>query len=218
MSGSIVQQNSGFANSASSLTATLPSGTTANRTLLIVVASIETITQPAGFGTDASADNPTVGRLRLFRKTAVAGETSWGVTLGGSNGGAWCALEVSGLVAAPLDKTATATGTSTAPSTGTTATTTQADEWAIGIVGGYTSGPAPTFSAWTNSFTEIIDVSSAGTWRTAIGAATRDLTGTGAYSTAATMSQNTFWTGIIATYKAAASAPTGTARFLPFFT
>lgn len=216
MPASIVQQNTGFANSGS-LTATLGAGAAAGRTLLIAVASIDTITQPSGFATDATVDHGTIGKLRLFRKATTAGETSWGITLGGTYGGAWWAAEVAGLDTSPLDKTATATGTSSSPSTGTTPTTAQADEWALAVIAAFSAGSTPSFSAWTNSFSEISDAGSSGsTWKQSLGIATRDLAATGAFSSGATLSPLTYWAGAIATYKVAA-AQVNPSRFMPFF-
>lgn len=212
MPATIAQQNTGTANSGS-LTATLGAGTTTGRTLLIAVQVDGTPTQPSGFATDLTQDNATFGRMRLYRKAAAAGETSWGITISGGNGGAWCALEVSGLLASPLDKTATATGTSAAPSTGTTANTAQADEWALAVLGAAVSSSTPSFSAWTNSFVEIADFgSSGGTWKHSLGLATRDLNAIGAYTAGATLTPNTFWSAGIVTYQLVPSVALPTTR------
>lgn len=215
MAVTIVQQNSGSTGSGTSVTATLASGTTAENILLIIVGSSSTITDPSGFSVDASQDGSSA-KVRLYRKTSAAGETSWPITLSAAYGAAWWAAEVSGLSATPLDVTAGASGASASPSTGTTATTAQAEEWAVAAFAVFGVN-AVTFSAWTNSFTEQADLASNGTFKNSLGVGIRSLTSIDTYSAGATMSASSGWCGAIATYKTPA-APTSTTRFLPFFT
>lgn len=95
-----------------------------------------------------------------------------------------------------VDKTASNSGTGTAPSTGTTATTTVADEYLLAMLRLFQN---VNYSAWTNSFGEVHDGNN-------FGVATRTVSATGAYSTAATASANDVWLGLIVTIKAASGS------------
>lgn len=120
-------------------------------------------------------------------------------------------VEYSGLATSgSLDQTATNSGSSSAPSTGTTATTSQADElWIGGIANINTS----TYSAPTNSFTEVAEAASGGGASSTRNNAVfleRIVAATGTASTGATLSGTQQWAGVVATFRAAATNPSVT--------
>jgi putative cell wall-binding protein len=204
----VVQQASGNTGTTTpaSVTATLPAGTVAGNTVLLVVVADATVATPAGFTLDASQVNNN-GHF-VFRKVAVAGETSFTFAPAVAASAAWYVAEVTGLAASPLDQTAS-TGTNVATptiSTGTTAATAQAEEFLLGSAGASLFGaPAPSFSGWTNGFVEVADTGTtkpAGT-NVSLGVATRTATAVGTYGTTATLSTPAPATGIIATYRIA---------------
>lgn len=111
-----------------------------------------------------------------------------------------CVLqEFSGVAtSSPLDKTISAQGTSAAPSSGATATTTQADELVIGLVGwaGATS-TASLGSGYTNlAQVALADASTA--------MESKIVAATGAQTAAMTLGASRDWAAICATFKAAA--------------
>jgi hypothetical protein len=174
--------------------------------VLLVVVADATVATPAGFTLDASQVNNN-GHF-VFRKVAVAGETSFTFAPAVAASAAWYVAEVTGLAASPLDQTAS-TGTNVATptiSTGTTAATAQAEEFLLGSAGASLFGaPAPSFSGWTNGFVEVADTGTtkpAGT-NVSLGVATRTATAVGTYGTTATLSTPAPATGIIATYRIA---------------
>ncbi len=155
----IVQENSGGMTAAStSLTVSLPQGTTSGSQVFVVVVAGATITTPAGW----TRDQFTVGTSGsyLFRKTATAGETSWALTLSGSALAAWWAGEISGLQASPYDtggaqNVAANTATYSTPSiTPTSGTRLLLAAW------GRANNMSDDFSAITNSFTKIGEAAS----------------------------------------------------------
>ncbi|GAY12019.1 right-handed parallel beta-helix repeat-containing protein [Pseudonocardia sp. N23] len=211
MPGTIVQFNSGGDATGGSGTATLPAATKAGNVLFIAMTAISGPTV-SGLTQDVTVTGSGVSHLtRLFRKDAVAGETSWPVSYGG-NGGLWVVVEVSGLLTGTgPDKTASNAGSASGTSTpsGTTAATTQADEFAMAVFSALTiGGSTPSFSGYTNSFGEIADVGSpaGATYRNGLAVATKALTATGTQTSTATSSVSTYRSGLIATYKAALPA------------
>ena len=102
----------------------------------------------------------------------------------------------------PLDQTASATGSSTAPSSGATATTAQADELLIGVVG--TEGPdgdAP--GAWDGSFTTGPRLGTAGgtaDTNITVSLGYRIVLSTGAYTASKTGITSRDWGAMIATF------------------
>lgn len=119
-------------------------------------------------------------------------------------------VEYSGLATSSvLDQVAStsSTGTGTSPSSGTTPTTNQASElW----VGGLANVNTNTYSAQTNSFTEVAEsATTGGSPGTKSNSAFEEkiVSATGAASVSATLSGSVEWAGTIATFKAAI-APT----------
>lgn len=208
MPWAIVQSNTGSTNGSGSVTASLPSGTTVGNQLFVAMVTYFTSAPPAGLGTDVALNQTGLAhKVHLCRKATVAGETSWAFTQSGTEGGVWWAAEISGLAASPLDKTASdAGGNDAAAQTGTTATTAEAPELAIAVVGAEraTNVTVPaTFSGWTNGFTELADVGNASSFARSVGVAYLDLATTTTVTTTATLSVASHNNGVIATYKLA---------------
>ena len=215
-SAAISQVQKADANcSSTSCTATATiSSATANNLLIAVCggrANSGTVSSSvAGFTSAASVDNGTVHN-ETYYKIAAGGETSVACAFTSSSNmrGVMTVFEYSGTATAtPLDKTATNTGSGTTLTTGTTATTAQADEL---LIAGFTITGAPTFSSWTNSFSEQSDHSISSV---AMGTADRIVSATSTYSSGATSSASGTWAGNITTFKAAAAAPSGTFSIL----
>ena len=119
--------------------------------------------------------------------------------------------EWSGIASNPVDKTATNNGNnSTQTDTGTTATTTQANELFIGIIGVY--GQAQ--SNPTNSFTMLDGAYFNVTWGISVSYLYKIVSSTGAANSGTTIaSSSPSWEGCIATFKASTS---GTASKLAY--
>lgn len=128
-----------------------------------------------------------------------------------------CVLqEFSGIAtASPLDRTISAQGTSTAPSSGATATTTQADELVIGLVGW--AGATSTASLGAG-YTNLGQVALANA-STAV--ESKVVAATGAQTAAMALAASRDWAAICATFKAAAGGGGGSAAsrtgFMAFF-
>lgn len=110
--------------------------------------------------------------------------------------------EVPGLASTPLDKSVGNQGTGTSPGSGATATTAQADEVLIGVVGEQTLGFA-VGGTWDNSFIGSQDAHTAGidTGDVGISSAYRIVAATGAYSASKSSAVNGNYSAAIATYK-----------------
>ena len=113
--------------------------------------------------------------------------------------------EVNGLVAAPLDATASATGTSNVLSAGTTGVTAQAEEI---VFAAYSHGPLNTFSPGAGYTAGGSSVTSAGTTDMKLSTEYQVLDTAGAQTPAATQSSSSSFAGITLTLKAAATATT----------
>lgn len=172
-------------------------GTTANRVTSITQTGV-TWTK-AVESVNASADTTDI----WYTNGASSASTSVTINLASSLKASAIVAEYSDLATSSvLDVTATSTGNSGTASTGTTATTAQADELWVGGLTAPSSGYS--FSAPTNSFTEVAE-SGSGTG----GPTTRNksvyleriVSATGTASTAETVSTSSQWSGAVATFK-----------------
>jgi hypothetical protein len=115
----------------------------------------------------------------------------------------WSGLSVS----SPVDQTATSSGRSTTMTTGTTATTTQANELCVGAVCATSSGTDSGQSSPTNGFS-LLDgagYNPASGYSMSLGYLyyIASATGTAGSGTTASTSAGLYWSGCIATFKAA---------------
>lgn len=206
----VVQHNAGNTGTLTpaSTDATLPVGTTAGNTVLLIVSADATVATPSGFVLDRSQVNNN-GHYVFRRAAAGAGETSWTITPSSSASVAWAVLELSALTASPLDGVASegaGFGVSSR-GTGTTGVTAQADELAVASIGlSIGGGSSNSVSSWSDSFAELRDTITTKASGTNVGVAVavRTLTATGAYTSTATLAGISAATGIITTYKTAA--------------
>jgi hypothetical protein len=114
--------------------------------------------------------------------------------------------EYSGIATvSPLDKDTSAVGSTGAPSSGATATTTQANEVAIGTI---CNDSNQNNSAWLNSFTQRDFINSTGGGSRPTNWADLIVSSTGAYTaaTSGVLTQN--WQALIATFKQASGGGT----------
>lgn len=198
------------AGAATSYSITLPASTTPGNQLFLLVNSNATVTTPAGFAVDQAAVFNS--GAYIFRKIAVAAESSWTVSPTSAAGGAWCALEVHGLISSPLDKTTNGGGAGGAgtASSGTTATTVQFDEWALILFGSWVTSTAISATNMTNSFFEEHDRqnNASGTnARVGVAVATKTLVGLQTTESTVTWSASASAACCIVTYKAEAQPP-----------
>lgn len=160
MGAVLVQKQGAQSGSAvASLAVTLGTAPTAGNTLIAACNSDATIATPAGFSLAVSAVS---GQgLYIFYRVVQAGDSATVTfTPSVSDAVAGGVLEYSGLTATPLDKTASNTTNSSATSiaTGTTATTAQADELLIVVVGPHAGNNHPwVLSSWTAGYTSQIE-------------------------------------------------------------
>jgi len=225
-----VQQNTGSGAVGAGLTATvtLSTPTTAGNKVL-VAAIMQTAGTVVGTGSGLTTDvapnlsGSGTNRLRLYSKDTTGGETSWTLTgfAAGADAIRWIAIEVSGLSTGAVDKTATNTGSVTpvaSRDTGTTATTTQANELAVALVGSLIASGSPTYS-WSNGFAQqgaTGNVAVSGAVST-LGVAFLELSTTQTVTTTVTFSPNAAALGCVATYKESGGAPAPTGGFLPYY-
>lgn len=198
-------------SSTTSVTATYPGATTANNLLIAVCGDNDgnTGTQTLAGWTEAISFQQSSGTdCHIFFKIAAGSETS--VTVSNANAASMrlAIYEYTGNVtASTLDKTAGSgsnLGATTCP-TGTTATTTVADE--LCIVGALVGGVAASSPSWNNSFNARDTVASG---LINLFTADRIVSATGAYTTTVTYTgASSGATGVIATFKAAASQANG---------
>lgn len=163
MPATIVQSNSGGYNAASG-NATLPSGTAAGNTLILVVGTSSTglSSAPTGF----TADGPTfatVGRIAVYHKSNTsAGETSWALA-NTAQIICWSVLEVEGLdLDTPKDvavTSASSASAATSVSTGTSPQSTTYDAFVVAVhsAANTTNGTVPSWSGQTGGFSEVTD-------------------------------------------------------------
>lgn len=211
MPATLVQKKGAQSGSAvASLAVTLTSAPTAGNTLIACCNSDATIATPAGFTLAVSAVS---GQgLYIFVRDVQAGDSATVTfTPSVSDAVAGGVLEYSGLTATPLDKTASNTTNSAATSiaTGTTATTAQADELLIVVVGPHAGNGHPwVLSSWTAGYTSQIEEPEGlnGASSAACHIGDRIVSATGAYTATGTWSPASSDAGAaIATFKIAAA-------------
>lgn len=153
---------------------------------------------------DATADRAAI--WFCVNATSIASSTGWvKVTAGGSTTLAFHVLEVSGcLTASPLDAHTNGRNSNTAP-TATTGTTTQADEFAVAMIG-YLANAA-TISGFTAGWDTSIaqDYSNVAAAGVKVNVGTQVLSSTAAMTFAATLSGSSGWGDVVVTFKAATS-------------
>lgn len=203
MAATLVQSKSYTGTAAASHDIVLDSGPIQGNLLVLCVVSDATVTTPSGWDVVNSAVSDT--GTYMYTKDAGASESAT-ITVSPTSSAslAMAVLEYSGMTAASLDKTAAATNTQPV-STGTTATTAQADEVLVGIVG-VNQSASRTISSWSNSFVQLYSVATgSGASHVRLGVALLTVAGTGTYETAATLSgAQANCSGIIGTFKIAA--------------
>lgn len=159
----IIQDAVGNGASSTNHTVTLPGGTTAGNTIIVMGAAtgLNPFTAPTGTGwvLDASL----TGGTFVSRLTNVgAGVTSWVFSTGSTATTSWYVAEVSGLDDDPLDAQASSLNTLANGGTLTTATPTTVGRSTIAI-SGYSTDAAATFThSWsgqTGGFSEVREVS-----------------------------------------------------------
>jgi PKD repeat protein len=105
-----------------------------------------------------------------------------------------------------VDKSATGSSTGTAVSTAPTSTTAQADETLFAAVGfGDTSASLTSASGWSDA----AKVEASGTKIKGFGVAARDVSATGAYAYAGTLSASEEWVAVVVTFKTVVTSPGG---------
>jgi hypothetical protein len=163
----IVQSNSGTFVGTTGGAATLPTGTTAGNTVVIILGGVSagaTKTGPSGF----TRDTPTAGGAAqplVYRKTAVAAETSWGFSQLTAAPMTWDVYEFAGLDnAAPVDVTPgnIASGTGTTVDTSTAGVNNPSSVYdglviAVHVVSNTASSTVPTWSGHTQGLVEDSD-------------------------------------------------------------
>jgi len=175
--------------------------------LILTVVSNTTATTPSGWTLAASAIDRT--GTYVYYKTAGASESATvAITISASDSCLLTAFEYSGMAASSqLDKTATAVdeGVGDVINTGTTATTAQASELLIAVVGLSAPGqPTSNVTGWNNSFVTESTLHSSGSADVASGTASKIVSATGAYSAQAAFinpGAELNQSGIIATFK-----------------
>jgi hypothetical protein len=183
----VVQENTGFTTTTStSVNVTLPLGTTAGNTVVVVITGGLEAVGPAGFVTDRA-----VGTVIASHKSEVAaGESSWTFTTATGTLFSWYVCEMTNIEpAVAVDASAGSTGlvangnTATLPTTPLTAAL---DTVVFGVVSAtVTAGDVQSWSNWTDNFAEVADISDPNTART-LAVARRFVTGqTGQFNTTA---------------------------------
>lgn len=187
---------------------------TSGNLLILTVVSDATVNTPSGWTLAVSAVN--YSGTYIYYKTSAGNETTITVSPTASAATGIDFLEYSGMAtSSQLDATASTTppGTVSSVSSGTTATTAQADEVLVAVIG--ISTTLQSVSPWSNSFTEEFDSPTTGAGVNVQQAtATRIVAATAAYETTGTLSGSTpNPSGAIATFKVAATGG-GTFAFL----
>ena len=132
-----------------------------------------------------------------------ASSGSHSITVNGVSSGTWivsCAVEVSGLTSASLDKTAAAGSVSAAPSSGATATTTDANELLIGCMAIANNQASITVESLSPAWVEQVEELSVASHIPGEGD-TRIVSATGAYTATWAAATSGAWSAVIATYK-----------------
>jgi hypothetical protein len=201
----------GSSSTSTNHTVTFDSTPTQNNLLVLRATCDDYATNISSGWTQAASALDWTGTYIYYKVAGASEPSSVTLTIGSSTGCAMIADEWSGTApSSPLDKTASAIGQSSPVSTGTTTTTVQADELAIAVVGLSETPAGHNVSAWNNSFTENANVATtaSGTQVRVVGAS-RVLSATGAYTTAATITSpaNNHSVGAIATFKIGGAPP-----------
>lgn len=140
---------------------TLPAGTTAGSTVVVVFSTTTGLTPPTGFVSDASPNT-----ISLYSKSDVtAGETTWSF---GASTPPWYAVELSNVdLVSPLDASVSANniglGTGVALSTGTTGLNAGLSTVAFAVWATASTASTVSWSAPTNGFAEVVDFGGGGT-------------------------------------------------------
>jgi hypothetical protein len=183
----VIQESTGFTTTTStSVSVTLPLGTTAGNTVVVIITGGLEAVGPAGFVTDRA-----VGTVIASHKSEVtAGESSWTFTTATATLFSWYVCEMTNIEpAVAVDASAGSTGlvsngnTATLPTTPLTAAL---DTVVFGVVSAtVTAGDVQSWSGWTDNFAEVADISDPNTART-LAVARRFVTGqTGQFNTTA---------------------------------
>ena len=195
----LIQSPNNVANGATSVSLTITTAKANDLLIAICGASLaETITGPTGFtAAKNQSGTPSQG---IFYKVAAGTESSVSCSGGASARWGIQLLEYSAMAtSSPFDAASSTTGTSATPSSGSV-TTTNANDL---LVAGATIVANTSFTAWTNSFTQVNTFTNGGSTslRTTYGSASRIVTATGAYSTVGTAGASGAWIGQIAAFK-----------------
>ena len=153
---------------------------------------------------DAQVTNASGARVEVWAKHNVTGATGTVSAIWPANkiafGLTMAVVQVEGLATSSAwDKASTATGVGISPSSGATATTAQADEYLVGLVGSALAG-LDVGGTWDNSFSAGQAVNDANT--IALSEGYRIVAATGAYTASKTGAVSGQWAAAIATYKA----------------
>jgi hypothetical protein len=215
---SVVQTASNSTANGTSVTVTLPSGTTAGNTLVAAVyfgaSSLSGITLGGSAGNWALQVDEDSWVDIWADQNCAGSQTSVVVTQSSANLMSVMVYEIAGLAGSALDRTAgayAAPAAATSWTTGATATTTQASEIAIGVMGGYNDyGNATTItgpgSPWVNE-TQV--TAETGVFLLS-GYQILSSTGTVTYSgtgSGTNLSGNLYYGAVVATFKAQTAVP-----------
>ncbi len=161
-----------------------------------------------------SLDNSGTYQAQYINYSVAGGSTTFTFTWTGATYMSLYAEEVSGLMAAGADQVAsTVSAVSTTLSSGTTATLSQADEFALATWNLDGSG-STSLTSVSNSFTVPANGSQLSTAVPRALLAYKVVSATTAVETTATLGDASTWTGLIVTYKAAATAPANSAQII----
>jgi hypothetical protein len=213
MAISIIQQQSGSQSAGTSFPLAFAAGVTAGDALIALIAlgsasaAVTSISDSKGnlwtkaVGAQAQSRDAEI----WFAQNATAGATTVTLNLSASVAAALQLIEASWIfTSVALNRIANISGSSKSPVTGTTATTTQANELAIGFA---TTGSLTAASAGpTNSYTALTNI----TTNVSLFGAYQVESVAGARSTGWTLGTGTGWNGVIATFKAAAGVVAAT--------
>jgi hypothetical protein len=160
-----VQENSGVTVASTSIVVTLPGGTAAGNTLIVIMVADGTVTPPAGFVTDST------GVWFGHKGDVTAAESSWTFTQSVTGDCTWYVAEMTNVdPVEPLDASATnSTGSISnggTLSSGTTGLNAGLSSVAFAVFYATKQPNAAVTASWggyTNGFAEVADVSSGST-------------------------------------------------------
>ncbi len=214
---SIVKQSSTYGSTSDNTSHTITWGTApveGNLMVIACTANSGTINTPSGW-TEAVTQVSFV-KGTIFYKVAGASEgTSQAITIGNTESFSAVFLEIEGIAtSSPLDVTASAgaQGGGNSISTGTTGNTSQANTVLIALAGFRNENGTFNITAWSNSFSEVAEVSSINAADVNMGTAVAllEASSIATYSTVATLSGSSigFDVGLIAAFKVASPGST----------